>query len=549
MGEPASVVFRNVGQTYFPETRVDCHYSVSSQHRWSSKDWVGLFQVGWASVKNYHTYTWAPVPEGRSKGVHHNCCAVFQAFYLPRPGPAQYQFVYVNEGGFVWARSPPFTFCSPEPLDDLETVTEERDEEEGERDEEEEEMLLVIPKAQLLKSQLDDSLKGQQGMRLELELSQRGKDEETQRHETERAGWEQERAALQKEISELRADVGQSCDKLRRVEGRNKDVQETGDSLSTELTQLLLEKEEDEQRIRELEEDVQVLSDCGRETDTALERMKERVKKMCDQLKYEEEKRKAVQVEHQAALAAVRALQERLEASERVGEGLRREMGELGLQRGASQGELHQTRLQAARLTLQLSEQELAFKEGQASWAQERDAYRKAAQVEQSKVAQLSREVQCREEWLGEERREREELEADLERQKECNRATLGDAKREAQELRAQLRAMQKESEPQHAERQDLEGYVRHLEQRLGIPPRFPSADGGRLSPDGSGTPESLGEEGDPWDTDNAPDAETQSRSLTLRSRKSDRWLRLNTSSAEIIDWRPLVVTLRTEGY
>ena len=49
-------------------------------------------------------------------------------------------------------------------------------------------------------------------------------------------------------------------------------MQETGDSLSSELTLLLSEKEEDEQRIRELEEDVQVLSDCGRETDSALER-------------------------------------------------------------------------------------------------------------------------------------------------------------------------------------------------------------------------------------------------------------------------------------
>ena len=49
-------------------------------------------------------------------------------------------------------------------------------------------------------------------------------------------------------------------------------MQETGDSLSSELTQLLSEKEEDEQRIRELEDDVQVLSDCGRETDSALER-------------------------------------------------------------------------------------------------------------------------------------------------------------------------------------------------------------------------------------------------------------------------------------
>ena len=44
-GEPASVVFRNVGQMYFPETRVDCHYSISAQHPWSCKDWVGLFQV------------------------------------------------------------------------------------------------------------------------------------------------------------------------------------------------------------------------------------------------------------------------------------------------------------------------------------------------------------------------------------------------------------------------------------------------------------------------------------------------------------------------
>lgn len=43
-------------------------------------------------------------------------------------------------------------------------------------------------------------------------------------------------------------------------------------SLSSELTQLLTEKEEDEQRIGELEENIQVLTDCGRETDAALER-------------------------------------------------------------------------------------------------------------------------------------------------------------------------------------------------------------------------------------------------------------------------------------
>lgn len=39
------VEFRNVGSSYFPQSRVECHYSVSSQHTWASHDWVGLFKV------------------------------------------------------------------------------------------------------------------------------------------------------------------------------------------------------------------------------------------------------------------------------------------------------------------------------------------------------------------------------------------------------------------------------------------------------------------------------------------------------------------------
>lgn len=39
------VQFRNVGCSYFPESRVDCHYTLSSQHNWASSDWIGLFKV------------------------------------------------------------------------------------------------------------------------------------------------------------------------------------------------------------------------------------------------------------------------------------------------------------------------------------------------------------------------------------------------------------------------------------------------------------------------------------------------------------------------
>lgn len=53
--------------------------------------------------------------------------------------------MYVDKMGEVCARSRPFTFCAPKPLEELETLKEERDEEDGE-----EELLLVIPRAQLL---------------------------------------------------------------------------------------------------------------------------------------------------------------------------------------------------------------------------------------------------------------------------------------------------------------------------------------------------------------------------------------------------------------
>uniref|UniRef100_A0A8B9HJ79 SKICH domain-containing protein n=1 Tax=Astyanax mexicanus TaxID=7994 RepID=A0A8B9HJ79_ASTMX len=46
------VEFRNVGSSYFPQSRVECHYSISSQHSWASNDWIGLFKVTSKSLFN-----------------------------------------------------------------------------------------------------------------------------------------------------------------------------------------------------------------------------------------------------------------------------------------------------------------------------------------------------------------------------------------------------------------------------------------------------------------------------------------------------------------
>lgn len=45
MDKQSTVVFRNVGQLYFPETRVECHYSLTCDQQWSSRDWIGIIKV------------------------------------------------------------------------------------------------------------------------------------------------------------------------------------------------------------------------------------------------------------------------------------------------------------------------------------------------------------------------------------------------------------------------------------------------------------------------------------------------------------------------
>lgn len=72
------------------------------------------------------------------------------ASYLPRPSAVEYQFVYVDQRGEVCARSRQFTFCISRPLDELETLTEERDEDEEGGEGDGDDLLLVVPRAQLL---------------------------------------------------------------------------------------------------------------------------------------------------------------------------------------------------------------------------------------------------------------------------------------------------------------------------------------------------------------------------------------------------------------
>ncbi|XP_026857802.1 calcium-binding and coiled-coil domain-containing protein 1b isoform X2 [Electrophorus electricus] len=453
MEKPWKVRFRNVGQAYFPQTRVECCYTISSQHNWSSRDWIGLFKVGWTSVRNYYTFAWALAPDGYTGDTDMNCNVVFQPSYLPNPGGTAFQFVYVDEMGQICGVSSHFTFCAPRPLDELVTLEEEMN---GEEENEGDDLLLVVPKAEILQSLLEACQKELKQVQKKFEAATEEVEKYRKTDESERNNFGKERTEMKNEIEELRGSLRCSMEKIERMEEKQKDVLMCHEKISTDLRGLLVERTEKQQQIKDLEEELSNLTLQKQETELELDRMKERIKKMNTQRKDEEDERRNLQIESKQVQDELRALKERLEASERSTEALRRDLSELGALQGHSHAELHQARLQAAQMTLQLSQANLALREGQAAWAQERESMRQNSELDKDRLQKLSRELQKKEEWLQEERLEREKLEVELGSQKDCNR-----------ELRASLRAIQKEREQHQLERQELLDHIRVLQLRL----------------------------------------------------------------------------------
>lgn len=88
-----------------------------------------------------------------------------------------------------------------------------------------------------------------------------------------------------------------------------------------------------------------------------------------------------MQAANEAALAELRGVQERLSGSERCVETLRTDIRDMAAQRDNVQADLHQARLQAAQLTLQLADANLALREARASWVQERESLQCSTEV------------------------------------------------------------------------------------------------------------------------------------------------------------------------
>ncbi|XP_041859036.1 calcium-binding and coiled-coil domain-containing protein 1 [Melanotaenia boesemani] len=515
MDKAWQVEFRNVGCSYFPQSRVDCHYTLSSQHKWTSKDWIGLFKVGWSSVKDYETFVWALAPADYQEGTYANCCVHFHASYLPKPSSQEYVFVYIDAKEEVCSYSSEFTFCAPKPLEELVAL-----EEESHGGEEGTDMLLVVPRAELLQSRLQDCLRERAELLQVQEASKKQREREKEEYKKAREASDRQRRGLERDISRLQEELKQSLEKIEGMKRQQKEERALGVSLAQEKTALMDAREASEVRIRELEDDIKNLTRRAVERETELERMKERTKRAGTLRKEEESERKSLQIkleqteaelrslskefqglrnslaqrdtsvlqlqntittltqklttahrketESETSLKEMRSLRERLHMSERAAEGLKSDLSSMVAQRDHGQAELHQARLQAAQLTLQLADSSLALREGRAQWARERQNLQHTVEMNQECLEKLNTEMQRMEERLREERMDRVKLEVELGREKDCNRVQLSETRRELQELKSSLRVALKEKEQLLAEKQELMEHICQLEQKMG---------------------------------------------------------------------------------
>lgn len=493
------VSFLNVARTYIPNTKVECHYTLPPGTVPSASDWIGIFKVEAACVRDYHTFVWSSVPESTTDGSLIHASVQFQASYLPKPGAQLYQFRYVNRQGRVCGQSPPFQFREPRPMDELVTL----EETDGGSD-----ILLVVPKATVLQNQLDESQQERNDlMQLKLqlegqitELKSRGQELEmalvTARQEhaelleqykgLSRSHGEltEERDILSRQqgdhvarILELEDDIQTISEKVLTKEVELDRVRDTVKALTREQEKLLgqlkeahADKEQSEvelqmaqQENRRLNLELQEAKGRQEEQGAQAQRLKDKVVQMKDTLS-----------QAQQRVAELEPLKEQLRGAQELAASSQQKAALLGEELASAAGardrtiaELHRSRLEVAGVNGRLAELSLHLKEEKSQWSKERAGMLQSVEAEKDKILKLSAEILRLEKAVQEERTQNQVLRTELTREKDSSLVQLSESKRELTELRSALRVLQKEKEQLQEEKQELLEYMRKLEARL----------------------------------------------------------------------------------
>ncbi|VCW66862.1 unnamed protein product, partial [Gulo gulo] len=493
------VNFLNVARTYIPNTKVECHYTLPPGTVPSASDWIGIFKVEAACVRDYHTFVWSSVPESAADGSPVHASVQFQASYLPKPGAQLYQFRYVNRQGRVCGQSPPFQFREPRPMDELVTL----EETDGGSD-----ILLVVPKATVLQNQLDESQQERNDL-MQLKLQLEGQVTELRNQvqdlETALATARQEHAELMEQykglsrshgelieerdilsrqqgdhvarILELEDDIQAISEKVLTKEVELDRVRDTVKALTREQEKLLrqlkeaqADKEQSEAELQMAQEEnhrlnleLQEAKGQQEEQGAQAQRLKDKVAQMKDTLGQAQQR----VAELEPLREQLRGAQELAASSQQKAALLGEELASAAGARDRTMAELHRSRLEVAGVNGRLAELSLHLKEEKSQWSKERAGLLQSVEAEKDKILKLSAEILRLEKAVQEEKTQNQVFKAELAREKDSSLVQLSESKRELTELRSALRVLQKEKEQLQEEKQELLEYMRKLEARL----------------------------------------------------------------------------------
>uniref|UniRef100_G1T3Y6 Tax1 binding protein 1 n=1 Tax=Oryctolagus cuniculus TaxID=9986 RepID=G1T3Y6_RABIT len=247
----AHVIFQNVAKSYLPNAHLECHYTLTPYIHPHSKDWVGIFKVGWSTARDYYTFLWSPMPEHYVEGSTVNCVLAFQGYYLPNDDGEFYQFCYVTHKGEIRGASTPFQFRASSPVEELLTM-----EDEGNSD-----MLVVTTKAGLLELKIEKIMKEKEEL---LKLI----------------------AVLEKETTQLREQVGRmerelihEKERCEQLQAEQKSFIEVSQSLKMENEEFKKKYNDATSKALQLEEDIVSVTHKAIEKETELDSLKDKLRK------------------------------------------------------------------------------------------------------------------------------------------------------------------------------------------------------------------------------------------------------------------------------
>lgn len=229
--EFSAVIFNNVPECYPPDREIECRYTIKTSVKPNSRDWIGLFKVGWQSSREHYTYEWSPLPnvQNGEQGRPVANRVVFRERYLPKADDEFYQFCYVTYAGDVRGASVPFQIKT-KPIQEEELECCEIEDDEGSS------IMLVKNKTAILEESLGRAFEEVAVLKASKETAEAdlsNANERIMRLEMQKVELTTSLKESEKKSAVLEETLAQKTQLLESEQSRRKDLEGTVEDLNT----------------------------------------------------------------------------------------------------------------------------------------------------------------------------------------------------------------------------------------------------------------------------------------------------------------------------